>query len=530
MLIWLEWLSMTKLINNHNDFYNVLDLIYKTKSKDGLWALIKDIFGIEIPSETCCADHCSPLDFVADAFFQEYKDIVAVANRTGGKTLSFSILDTLNSYYWSGCETAGAGSIEAQAIRRYGYFKTWIQNIPLFASQVQSSIRSETMWKNGSKVEILVATMSGVNAPHPQKLLLDEVELMKWQILQEAFSMPKSKGEIVGQTILTSTRKFAFGPMERLLSEAVKRGLKVFTWCILEVVKPYPHDDPALCARIDALFPEMPEKVKTKTGGYYDWADLITLREKMDDEVWESQWLCKSPQSDGLMYPQFSAEPYPKGNVGECWYDSDMDLYLFEDFGYGAGHPDVVLFVQPDWEKQMLYIFDSMYNVNMVSRDICRLVVDKLHGWDIPVQERYDRWNFKEYIRGWITDPAGQTEAEDRRRMGAPILPKVEDAQLYKIKNGAPILRKWFKEGRIIIDPRNEELIGEFKVYHKKKRPDGTFSDEPDKKNDDGPDALRYGMVKLFPLEATSANGVEFDEETKDHLAPFTQNLLNKTF
>jgi hypothetical protein len=521
---------MQKLIKNHHDLHAVLDLIYKTKSKDGLWILIQDIFGVEIPRERCCAAHCAPFDFVAETFFQEYRDIVAVANRTGGKTLNFSILDTLNSYYWPDCETAGAAAIEAQAIRRYGYFQLWIQRIPVFASQIVNSIRSQTNWINGSKNEILVATMSGVNAPHPQKLLLDEVELMKWQVLQEAFSMPASKGEIMGQTILTSTRKFAFGPMERLLAEAVERGLKVYTWCIWEVIEPYPHDDPELCAEIEELFPEMPESVKTKTGGYYKWRDLISLRRKMDDEVWESQWLCKSPQSDGLMYPQFSDEPYPKGNTAECWYDPSMDLYLFEDFGYGAGHPDVVLFVQPDWEARLLYIFDSMYNINMVSRDICRLVAERMHDWDIPVRERYDRWNFKQYIRGWIPDPAGQTEAEDRKRMGAPILPKVEDAQLYKIKNGAPILRKWFKERRIVIDPRNEQLIGELKTYHKKKLPDGTFSDEPEKKNDHGPDALRYGMVKLFPLEATSAHSVELDEKTKDHLAPFTKNLLNKTF
>jgi len=69
--------------------------------------------------------------------------------------------------------------------------------------------------------------------------------------------------------------------------------------------------------------------------------------------------------------------------------------------------------------------------------------------------------------------------------------------------------------------------------YSKKKMLNGMFSDEPEKDNDHGGDATRYGLIWLFPQQAYgSYNPEDFKQsdykDTRDK--PFTAGLTTKTF
>lgn len=514
-----------------------LGYIYASKDKELLQALVKDLLGVEIPSEACCATHQSPLDFVAETFFEEYQLITTMANRSGGKTMDFAILDTLNSFYHDDCETATVGAIEEQAKRCYKYFKKMNENIPVFRSNLVASLMSETTFVNKSVVQILTGTVSGVNSPHPQKAFIDEVELMAWNILQEAFSMAQSKEGIVSQTILASTRKSAFGPMERLFSESRKRGMKTYQWCIWEVVEPFPHHDKELQKEIQEAFPEAPwDKLKKKKTGYYKWKDLLIKRAGLDDDVWAAQWLCTKAETKGLMYPQFQEKEYPEGNLRKWKYDPKYDFYLWEDYGFGENHPDVTCFVQIiDYQRPEIQIFDEIYVTHKVSSEVMKLQVERMREHGIQVdEEKITDERVRYYVpamNGYIGDPAGLTEQAERTNAGYPVLEKADDKELYKIHNGAALIRNLLKGRHLLIDPdKCANLIGEYLTYRKKKLPSGEYTDQPEKKNDHGPDNNRYGLVRLFPSLAYGSFGVDLDDDEDKALEPITASLMDKEF
>lgn len=495
-----------KLIKDSDDALQVLKLIYKGQDKEGLWGYIKDTFGLEIPRESICEKHKAPFDFVADVFFEKVTSVIAVANRNGGKTINFALLDVLNSYLHDNCETATVGAIEEQAKKCYSYFKNWVTNIPMFASKVVDSLQSKTTWSNGSMVQILTGTIRGVNSPHPNKAFIDEVELMAWNVLQEAFSMAKSSKEIKGQTIITSTRKFAFGPMERLLAEAITRGFEVYMWCIWETVEPYPHHDPQLCAEIDKLFPDMPEKVKTKTDGFYAWQDVISKRKQVDDDIWESQWICRKPSAKALVYPKFDVTI----NVKTLEVDRGTTVELSEDFGFAAGHANAIGFWQPkpSGEKWMI---DEIWAEGKTDDEIMDLVEDKLVELGLVLAKyarKEDRDKYRDHynraVEAWYCPPEEPSKIVLRQRRGYRVITQ-NDPEIRKIITGIPLIRKDLSDKVLFFDPKCKGTIGEMGMYPNKVRADGTILDEPAKKYDNGPDMVRYFYINRFPPNASGS-------------------------
>jgi hypothetical protein len=500
-------------------------------AKASLHDWIKINFGIHIPRNKVCEDHCAPFDFVSDTFFSYHTDVIALANRNGGKTINFAILDVINSLTHANCETATIGAIQEQASKCYSYFQKFLEH-PHIAEEVQSSLISKTSFKNGSLVQILTGTITGVNSPHPNKAFLDEVDLMNWTVLQEAFSMARTANGITGQNIITSTRKFLGGPMSRLIDQKDAYGFKLYQWCIREVIEQHDEEE---CRT--SIYHEDCKGACKKSDGFYSFKDVISKKKKLDPNIWESQWMCKKPESTGLMYPQFQAITYPVGNLYEWEYNPRIDFYIFEDFGFGEDHPDVALFAQIDWDKKTVYIFDEQYRTGTESYTITMDIVKKMreeHKINIvkvpDVEKEY--YNFSDFLTGWIGDPAGLNEKAERARLGAPILEDAEQAEVYRINNGASLLRTMFKSQRILIHPRCVKLIGELNMYRKRRNPDGTYQDKPDKKNDHGPDALRYGIVRLFPMEVLGSFGEDdtVDEEGQTAYAPITKGLIGKVF
>jgi len=493
---------MPKLIKSSDDAFQVLELIYKDKDKDGLWEFIHDNFGVAIPRKAMCEDHDAPFDFVADVFFQKVQNAIALANRTGGKTTDFAILDVLNSYYWPGCETATVGAIEEQAKKCYGYFQDWINKIPIFNERVLESLMRESRFTNGSMVQILTGTMSGVNSPHPQKAFLDEIELMMWNIIQEAFSMPQSKGEILGQLILTSTRKFAFGPMERLLDEAEKRGFKVYRWCVAETIEPHLEEE----VKNTVLYEDLKDYYvdgKYPSEGYLKVKDVIASKMRLDEDTWDSQWMCKRPSQKALVYPQFN-EAF---HVKKTKVDTGGELVLAEDFGFAEGHADVVGFFQPKPSGKTVMV-DEIWIEGKTDSDIITMVEDKIieHGF---IPDRYKdkkrtdhdlRKLLNRAVSVWYCPIEEPSKIELRRRAGFKVV-AMGDPDSRKVINGLPLVRKALQDRVIIFDPKCKGTIKEMKIYANKVRADGTILDEPAKKNDNGPDMVRYFFINHFPAK-----------------------------
>lgn len=462
--------------------------IISSKDKDALWEWIKEFFNLEIPKIAICKDHCSPFDFISDYVFANFKDSIVLANRSGGKTIAFGVLDTLMSFLMDKTEIATVGAIQAQAKKGYRYFQSFARKFP-FSSNVIRHTMDRSELHNDSVVQIVTGTMSGVNSPHPQLLFLDEIDLMRWDILQQALSMAQSNHGVEARTVLTSTRKFGMGPMQRLIEEKEKRDYKFYQWCVWETMEKMPTD-PVKRKRIFDVFGILPDKID-QVNGYYTWSDAISKYKNLDTETWETEWLCLRPGMEGIIYGtaysddnNIIADPEwtPLGKKGH--------FYLTEDFGSSEDHPDVVLLIWIPESFDRIIVVDELYMENYGTDQIWDAVDEML--------AKYGQWlpNLKIQkagtIQGWTYDIHGKTEAMDRIAKGAPMMESSEDSTRYLVENGISGLKKFLETGRLMITQKCIQLRAEFLSYKRKKNIDGTYSKLPVKSNDHGPDALRY--------------------------------------
>lgn len=363
--------------------------------------------------------------------------ILAMGNRASGKTYDMSIIQTLNSIANDNCEGANLGAIQAQALRCAGYIKGFIRDNSDFQKRLAVDPTStKVQWNNGSVNEILVATLSGTNSPHPSRLVMDEVELIPWPILQEALSMVQSKNGVDSCTILGSTRKFAYGPMQKLIEESSKRGIKVYSWCIAECVESLPDDPQERQHILDVFGDDLFEGVEN-CSGFFKWTDLIDKYRSLDRHVWDTQWLCRRPDTQGLVYsrfddvlnfaPEFKVE---REKLQNGW----GQVYLFEDFGTSPSHPDVILFAYLDKLTQEVILFDELYSVGRPTDMIIDDMLAKLSNHGLTRND----------ISGWIGDPHNNAEQMNRANKGYPMLGNyfISDpsqklpGDMYIIKNG----------------------------------------------------------------------------------------------
>lgn len=193
---------------------------------------VEEFTPYRLPTSKVCPEHCSPVEFVADQFFERVRTSIGFANRGGGKTSGVATLNVLDAWFKPGVEIASAGAIMEQADRAYSYITDMLFKEPLFTGGVVSSIRSETRFANGSIVRVIPGTYHGFNSPHPNKTRVDEIELMDWQVLQEGLQMSIERGGFSAQDTLTSTRKWQKGTMQRFLDTAEEKQIRVYSWCL----------------------------------------------------------------------------------------------------------------------------------------------------------------------------------------------------------------------------------------------------------------------------------------------------------
>lgn len=237
---------------------------YGPQDDDELYAWIKSELGIDIPRAAVCPDHVAPFTFLSDLYFERVEAALGVANRGGMKTLSVAILHWVNAVFKPGIESCTFGAIEAQSFRAYSHLRNWIYDENgNYKPEVKSSLMKETLFRNGSKIEVLGSTAAAVNGPHPQVAHADEIELMAEDTWSESRNMTLGKKLRDGRQskpldVATSTRKGPSGRVQALIDEitdAVSNGYlpprKLYMWCAKETAQERPD-----CRRVA---PEMRE-------------------------------------------------------------------------------------------------------------------------------------------------------------------------------------------------------------------------------------------------------------------------------
>ena len=427
---------------------------------DELHAWIESELHINIPRESVCADHDPPFKFIADLFFERVDAALAMANRGGGKTMLVAVLHWANSLFKPGCESCTFGATEAQSLRCYAYIKGWVYNeAGQIRGEVVSSLMRETLFTDGSKIEVLPGTPQAVNGPHPQKAHADEIELMDDSTWKESRNMTISKRLPDGrlcrpQDVATSTRKGPNGRMQKLIDEiheAVVAGYKpprtFYKWCLKETAAQIPN---CQCAR-----PDLPEKEQCQchrvrkgeweTGkprllshicngdfyrsrGWQPYEDVVKQFTENDAETFEVQQLCLKPEMKYHYLPKFRDEIH-------CFRNYDVDPKngpLFTSVDWGGTNPHAVnwyqylqyeievdLFVQDQLNvvktmrlpRGSIIAVDELYKAEIGNTRLGQLVMHR--------EAEYRRmWGADWYIEERFADPQGKAARLDWKTIG----------------------------------------------------------------------------------------------------------------
>jgi hypothetical protein len=434
--------------------------MYGPKTDDELHDWIKAELGIDIPRTSVCEGHVAPFTFLADLYFERIEAALGVANRGGAKTFIVAVLHWLNSRFKPGCESCTFGATEAQSLRCYAHLKDWIydeegQRRP----EVVSSLMRETVFKNGSKVEVLAGTEQAVNGPHPQKAHADEIELMDAATWKESRNMTVSgylpDGRIIiPQDVATSTRKGPNGRVQGLIDEiekAVKEGYKpprkLYMWCIKEtaaqvkncqVARPdLPDNEVCACHAIrkgewedgsPRLLRDICNGDFYRSRGWQPYGDIVKQFSENDRDTFEVQQLCLKPEMRHHYVPSWRDEKHcirgfePDPANGPIFTSTDWGGTNPHSVGFYQllrNEVEVMAWVQPEEGNEPVMVrlkegtivrFDEIYIAEIGNDKLGELVKAK------EAEYRRKFPNFKVFER--FADPQGKAARMDWKAMG----------------------------------------------------------------------------------------------------------------
>jgi hypothetical protein len=205
-----------------------------------LWLFVKAVWGVEIPYRAICPGHVSPFQAFADAYFARHTMAIWEGSRGfSGKTFTLALLSCTEMLSLRCFVTILGGSAE-QSLRVHEAMQTFLDSDntpPSVKGLVDIMTRFDTRLLNGAKARTLMASQKSVRGPHPQRLRLDEVDEMDWELFKAAQGQPMRSRRVPNvetQTVASSTHQHLDGTMTKIKQEAKVKGWPLFRWCYKE--------------------------------------------------------------------------------------------------------------------------------------------------------------------------------------------------------------------------------------------------------------------------------------------------------
>jgi len=403
--------------------------------------------------------------------------------------------------------------------------------------------------RHDNYIQIITLTLQGANSAHTELLVVDEVDTVPVQnrgAYEEAKSIPDPRNGLNPITLLTSTRKFSYGLVQKELDEAAKTGLRAYHWTAVDVVQAceperhhpelpkvqlYVNDAELTTVNEEAYskFDAAMQEKFTKHEGFGGCAacslfsvcksrlathqaskspllkPIPWLRNRMKEfstSMALTQLMCRQPDSTGLIYPKLDRAIHvktaseiaqmvtgrtcppgmDKGTLLRILVDRGCKFYTGMDFGFTHPFSCVTMAV---WGQ-------NAFVVDCVSRS----------GLELD-----DKVAVCEHLRVLNPTIHADTEApadiETFKRRGFQMRGAIKGRG--SVKSGIEIVRMkmqpalgsptlFFLSG----DPDVEFAFQQLKMYHFITDEAGNIADEPEKVDDDSCDALRYGIVGTF--------------------------------
>ena len=228
----------------------LLELRRGPKTDNELWHVINTLWGIKLPRTQVCPDHVSPFKAVADAYFGRAPGYaVWYASRGSGKSLALALLGLTKTLVDDVDTTILGGSMtQSQNVATHMSDLLHFKRAPVHALKGGSIDKGVTATQittaTGHRIRPIPASQTTVRGPHPPLSLLDEVDEMDYQIYEaamgQAMEQTNSRGELIGEYIVaSSTWQNPDGTFTKVMEQARKKGLPIYTWCWRELLEPH---------------------------------------------------------------------------------------------------------------------------------------------------------------------------------------------------------------------------------------------------------------------------------------------------
>lgn len=302
-------------------------------------------FGVRLPRKAFTPGHSTPLEFARDCLAHPGADVAAWSCRSGGKTLTASIVAALEFLRFDGLQVRVLSGSAAQARCLYEYWRRWCETV-LSRRIGGGRIGSTLTQVAGGRLEILAASQKRVRGPKVHRLYADELDEIHPDIDRAAAGMIASDDRVPACTRYTSTWHRMDGPMGRLIDAMPDNGVRLHKWNVWEAIEACPtgrHDHgrscercplgPACVAKAREFHAETDRRlgIAAEADGLCAIDDVIKAYRKVGAETWAAEYECRRPSLEGLVYPQFDPSAHRVETA-----PAELTVYRAIDWGFNT--------------------------------------------------------------------------------------------------------------------------------------------------------------------------------------------------
>jgi len=485
-----------------------------------------------------------------------------LSSRDSYKTLTASILEILLLIHFR-TTIAHAAAILDQSAKAVEYCETFMLKVLPYLhtkgwklnSSSKRRIEFLTDKKEKCYIQIIVLTDKGANSAHTQIMFVDEVDLCNPSAYEEAKMIPGVQRGKYPIVVRLSTRKYAFGLMEKAIQEAPGLDEKVLRWNVLDMTEYCPPERckpelPKVVRYVPVQLPfmQMSEELFEKTVDDKDkdkyerveafegctkckllsvcktklhtkktpdmtgdlWkpidATIIAIA-KVNPDVGEAQYRCNKPSTAGLVFPRFDSKE--GGNVitlENAWImvrgevpppDEKSDFDAFVAYLKSLGLP---FYAGMDFGYTANHAM--IVGAQLPTEEF--LVID---CYSQPGLEPDDivkicqEWQEKYGIDEWYPDPAYPAYIKMLRKFIRCGTFTKDTAASVGATKSAIVLSNGFRRLKILKTVNNQLVINGFGIYHWKLNPvTKVATDVLDDTGDEADimDSARYLFQNIF--------------------------------
>jgi hypothetical protein len=406
-------------------------------------------------------DHVAPFRFLADVLLGRVTDFIVWANRSGSKSYLAALITWVASSFKSQLETHILGGSLAQSDKVYKAMDEFWRSTGLQDTYLQAEpTKHLTTWRNLSSVSVLTASTRSTRGPHPQRLIMDEIDEMAEDVYISALSQPQSKAGHPSMLGKLSTNHRWGGMMDKAVAAARAAGTPFYKWCIWEALRSCRDYSCSMC-KVSSFCPGTHMK---EADGYYEIEDFIKKISDLNEMTLRVEWFCEKIGRSDLVYGQDFDESLhsPLDLPG---FNESLPVLLSIDFG--GIHPFSVGVWQQfsfGWVR-----VDEVYMANTTNG---------------AVLEECGRRPWWKNVEAAVADPSRADLIKEWEDAGITVVPADNSVEA-GLEAQRAALRPISGVPKIFVNRRCQAWLREVESYYEK-------NGRPVKENDHAMDETRY--------------------------------------